>query len=153
MKIEFFRNGLEIDNGKKTFIAYQTISHISDVCYKPNYDLYDVLSARFIGDNVEKIVYFKIHIDGSNKYFIITCEDYKRSFPRISKSDKKIGFLKFLYLTICKDYMRDGCSDEAREWLESSKDIDDIIENTKKLRKLVIDKYNEWHIEAKTRID
>lgn len=146
MKIQFFRNGLEIDNGKKTFIAYQNISHISDVYYTTNYDSYDVLTRRFVKDNVEKFVYFKIYIVGSENYFLITCEDYKRSFPRIDKKGKQISFFRFIYLSLFKDYMSDGCSKEAREWLAGTQDIEQIIENTKQLRSLVIEKYNEWKI-------
>lgn len=148
MKIQFFRNGLEIDNGKKTFIAYQNISHISDVYYTTNYDSYDVLTRSFVEDNVEKFVYFKIHVVCSRNYFLITCKDYKRSFPRIDKNGKQISFFKFIYLSLFKNYMQDGCSNEAREWLDSTKDIEQIIENTKQLRKLVIDKYNEWKIKT-----
>ena len=115
---------MEIDNGKKTFIAYQNISHISDVCYATNYDSYDVLTRRFVEDNVEKFVYFRIYLVDSRNYFLITCEDYKRSFPRIDKNGKQISFFRFVYLSLFKNYMLDGCSKEAIEWLDGTKDIE-----------------------------
>lgn len=141
MKIEFFKNGMEIYcETDHVFVAYHAIKTIDSIFVHTNYINFDYFTNRFIGDKVEKYCSFKINLIDNDKIEICEQKDIK-SFPsRLPK--EKVSFWKRLFGL---DVNKKGISKEAQEWLNDKKrDMKHSIENLNKTRNLIIKHFNNW---------
>lgn len=138
MKIKYLKNGFDIEKDK--FIAFQSIVSIDEVRIFTNYVNYDILGEGWTGENVSKYCSFNINLS-NGKYIEFMIDDNIKYFPRVSDEYKKMNFFKRLF----KYQLERGCSKEAKEWLNTPfHDMKEIFDETVKVRKQLIKKFNEW---------
>ena len=143
-EINFLKNGFDVSciNGKKVFIAYQSISKISDVYIDDNTPNYDWFSDCYIDDKVGKYAYFVIHLLNEQKIKIVVDKAYKW-FRRYDKEAfAKMSFIKKWFNS---DVLNGKPDEVAAAWLRDEfLDMDEAIAESKNMRELIIENFNNW---------
>lgn len=147
-EIDFLKNGFDVSciNGNKVFITYQSISSISDVYIDYNTPNYDWFSDCYIDDKVGKYAYFVIRLLNGKNIKIVVDKAYKW-FRRYDKEAfAKMSFFKRLF----NSAVLEGQPDEvAAAWLKDEfLDMDEPIAESKKLRNVIIENFNNWKHES-----
>lgn len=143
-EIEFLKNGFDVSriNGNKVFIAYQSISSISDVYIDDNTPNYDWFSDYYIDDKVGKYAYFVIRLLNEQNIKIVTDNAYKW-FRRYDKEAfAKMPFFKRWFNS---DVLEGKPDEVAAAWLKDEfLDMDEPVAESQKLRNVIIENFNNW---------
>ena len=88
MRIVFKENGFElINDGKKTFLAYQSIESISDVVIREDYKgNFDFLRFVFTDEYAEKQVFFRVKTFQDS--YKITLDNFKVVYANCTQTSK-----------------------------------------------------------------
>lgn len=143
MKMDFKENGFEFErNGKKTFLAYQSIESIGDVIIKEDYKgNYDFLRFSFTDEYAEKQVFFRV--ETSQDSYKITLDNFKAVYANCTQISK-IESLFVLKNCFRKLLTLETIRKEISQWFDDDSNVKDIVEETKKLREQLIDNFNKW---------
>ena len=150
MKIEFMKNGFQIDGNK--FIAYQAIALINEIKIKDEYKgFYDVVLKKHTEEFAEKQVYFRIVLlDGSEiKITVDNCKSIY-SYTDGSPSKNIFNFLWWWITHIEEDYWStQSPSKIIKTWLDDDSNVKFIVDETKSLRAELVSKFNKWKNQKK----
>ena len=141
--MDFKENGFEFErNGKKTFLAYQSIETITDVIIKEDYKgNYDFLRFLFTDEYAEKQVFFRV--ETSQDSYKITLDNFKAVYANCTQISR-IESLFVLKNCFRKLLTLETIRKEISQWFDDDSNVKDIVEETKKLREQLIDNFNKW---------